>query len=108
MVAWPVDELGQGHRSGHTELGGPGAGQQDARTARLPGLPWLTEFKPAIQYPGARLNQACAIANHHQLNRLKNIKAILASNLDTLVSDDEPQPRLPQQHENIRGPQSFH
>ncbi len=60
------------------------------------------------QYPGERLNQACAIANHHQLNRLKNIKAILASNLDTLVSDDEPQPSLPQHHENIRGPQSFH
>ncbi|RVT39192.1 IS21 family transposase, partial [Rheinheimera sediminis] len=60
------------------------------------------------QYPPERLNQACAIANTHQLNRLKNIKAILCSNLDTVVTEDEKLPALPQHHENIRGPQSFH
>jgi hypothetical protein len=60
------------------------------------------------QYPAARINQACAIANRKHLDRVKHIKAILSSNLDTLHSDEEEQPILPQQHENIRGPKSFH
>jgi transposase len=60
------------------------------------------------QYPPERINQACAIANQQQLDRLKNIKSILSSNLDTLVQEDDSLPALPQQHENIRGPNSFH
>ena len=60
------------------------------------------------QYPPERVNQACAIANQQQLDRLKHIKSILSSNLDKLVQEDESLPALPQQHENIRGPSSFH
>jgi len=60
-------------------------------------------------YPASRLNKACAIANRHQLYRLKQIKSILKSNQDQLVTDDNEQlTLLPQAHENIRGPQSFH
>ena len=60
-------------------------------------------------YPASRLNKACGIANRHQLYRLKQIKSILKSNQDQLVNDDnEPLTLLPQSHENIRGPQSFH
>jgi len=60
-------------------------------------------------YPPARLNKACAIANQHSLYRLKQIKAILLSNQDQLVSEQQEKPALlPQSHENIRGPNSFH
>jgi len=60
-------------------------------------------------YPPARLNNACAIANQHGLYRLKQIKAILQSNQDQLLpKQQEQQPLLPQSHENIRGPKSFH
>lgn len=60
-------------------------------------------------YPPARLNNACAIANKHGLYRLKQIKAILQSNQDQLLPEQqEQQPLLPQSHENIRGPKSFH
>lgn len=61
------------------------------------------------QYPPQRINNACLIANKHQLYRLKHIKDILNSNQDKLVSTTkEPAPVLPQSHENIRGPHSFH
>ena len=61
------------------------------------------------QYPSTRLNNACAIANAHQLYRLKQIKSILQSNQDQLISESKEQlTLLPQSHENIRGPQSFH
>jgi len=61
------------------------------------------------QYPASRLNNACAIANQKQLTRLKQIKSILQSNQDQLLSNDKEQlPLLPQSHENIRGPKSFH
>jgi transposase len=61
------------------------------------------------QYPPSRLNKACAIANQNQLYRLKQIKSILHSNQDQLVSESKEQlPLLPQSHENIRGPKSFH
>lgn len=61
------------------------------------------------QYPANRLNKACAIANHHHLYRLKHIKDILTSNQDKLYADSpEPPSVLPQSHENIRGPKSFH
>jgi len=60
-------------------------------------------------YPPARLNNACAIANQHGLYRLKQIKAILQSNQDQLLPKQQAQqPLLPQSHENIRGPKSFH
>lgn len=60
-------------------------------------------------YPASRLNKACAIANRHQLYRLKQIKSILKSNQDQLLSESNEQlTLLPQSHENIRGPQSFH
>ncbi len=61
------------------------------------------------QYPAARINNACAIANQSQLYRLKQIKSILQSNQDQLVNESaEPLTVLPQSHENIRGPKSFH
>jgi hypothetical protein len=67
------------------------------------------------QYPAHRLNKACAIANQKKLYRLKQVKSILQSNQDQLI-DDPAQPAqpaqqttlLPQSHENIRGPKSFH
>ena len=60
-------------------------------------------------YPAKRLNQACAIANREALFKLKNIKAILKSNRDQLPDDTSTQSALlPQEHENIRGPHSFH
>jgi len=60
-------------------------------------------------YPAQRLNNACAIANKHQFYRLKHIKAILLSNQDQLLPEQkEQQTLLPQTHENIRGPKSFH
>jgi len=61
------------------------------------------------QYPASRLNKACAIANQKQLYRLKQIKSILQSNQDQLLSETKEQRLLlPQVHENIRGPKSFH
>ncbi len=63
------------------------------------------------QYPNERLNKACQIANHKNLNRLKHIKSILLSNQDKLQPDffEQKEPSsLPQSHENIRGPKSYH
>jgi len=61
------------------------------------------------QYPAPRLNKACAIANQNQLYRLKQIKSILQSNQDQLIQESKEQlTLLPQSHENIRGPKSFH
>jgi hypothetical protein len=61
------------------------------------------------RYPHGRLDKACAIGNKHQLYRLKQIKDILKSNQDKLKPDAcETTSTLPQAHENIRGPQSFH
>ncbi|KGJ97953.1 IS21 family transposase, partial [Thalassotalea sp. ND16A] len=59
-------------------------------------------------YPTERLNTACGIANKQGLDRVKQIKSILISNLDTLPLDDEPATILPQEHENVRGPKDFH
>ena len=61
------------------------------------------------QYEPQRLDKACAIANRHQLYRLKQIKSILQSNQDQLLPESkEPLSLLPQTHENIRGPKNFH
>ena len=60
-------------------------------------------------YPGNRLNNACAIANDQALVKLKNIKAILQSNQDKLPRKEwQATVALPQDHEKIRGPKSFH
>ncbi len=60
-------------------------------------------------YPARRVNNACAIANKQGLYRLKQIKTILLSNQDTLLyKQKEQRPLLPQSHENIPGPESFH
>ncbi len=60
-------------------------------------------------YPSERINKACGIANKHQLYRLKHIKEILISNQDQLPLElPEESALLPQSHENIRGPESFH
>ena len=60
-------------------------------------------------YPDRRLNQACTIANREALFKLKNIKAILQSHRDQLPDEAiTPCDLLPQDHENIRGPHSFH
>ncbi|MCK5478559.1 MAG: IS21 family transposase, partial [Methylococcales bacterium] len=60
-------------------------------------------------YPAERLNKACSIANKNSLYRLKHIKDILLSNQDQLLPESkESLQTLPQSHENIRGPKSFH
>lgn len=59
-------------------------------------------------YPTARLNAACRIANREGLNRLKQIKSILLSNRDRLPEQTTLLTELPQHHENVRGPNSFH
>ena len=60
-------------------------------------------------YPAERLNRACALANQKALFKLKNVKAILQSNLDQLPESVPVQTALlPQDHENIRGAASFH
>jgi hypothetical protein len=60
-------------------------------------------------YPAERLNRACALANRDGLYHLKNIKAILLSHRDQLPDSVLVQTALlPQDHENIRGPSSFH
>jgi|TARA_R100000049_G_C1953862_1_gene104605 hypothetical protein len=60
------------------------------------------------EYPSQRLNAGCRIANQEGLNRLKHIKAILRSNRDKLPEQLPLNAELPQHHENIRGPKSFH
>jgi len=60
-------------------------------------------------YDDCRLNNACLVAHQKKLYRLKEVKNILTSNLDKLIDDDKkPLTLLPQNHENIRGPHSFH
>jgi hypothetical protein len=60
-------------------------------------------------YPVKRINSACTIANKSGLYKLKQIKSILQSNQDQLVTESQEQlPLLPQDHENIRGPKVFH
>jgi len=60
------------------------------------------------EYPAQRLNASCRIANREGLTRLKQIKAILQSNRDKLPEQLPLGTELPQHHENIRGPNSFH
>jgi len=67
------------------------------------------------KYDCQRLNQACLIANRKSLTKIKNIRSILSSNVDKLPSNaliqeeiDFTGSNLPQSHENIRGPKSYH
>lgn len=61
------------------------------------------------QYPAHRLERACQIARQQQLWKLKQVKSLLQSNLDRLPDPmDASNTPLPQDHENIRGPKSFH
>ena len=59
-------------------------------------------------YPSSRLDAACKLANREKLYRLKHIKSILKANRDQLPDQLELKTTLPQEHENIRGPNSFH
>lgn len=59
-------------------------------------------------YPRERLEAACRIANAAGLMRLKQVKSILKSNRDQLPETLELDSELPQDHENIRGPHTFH
>ncbi len=66
-------------------------------------------------YDKQRLNRACEIANKKSLNRVKNIRSILVSNLDKLPANSVEQEELdfdetllPQSHKNIRGPKDYH
>ena len=63
------------------------------------------------RYPDSRLNAACRIANQAGLVRLKQVKHLLESNQDSLIDTPEPDTAaptpLPQDHENVRGPQHF-
>jgi len=60
------------------------------------------------EYPAVRVNASCRIANREGLTRLKQVKSILKSNRDQLPEQLELAAELPQDHENIRGPHSFH
>jgi len=61
------------------------------------------------RYPQARLEAACGLANQQGLDRLRQVKAILQSNQDRLYRTPTAETaHLPQSHENIRGPHSFH
>jgi len=59
-------------------------------------------------YSRERLEAACRIANQAGLIRLKQVKSILASNRDRLPEPLGLNTELPQDHENIRGPRTFH
>lgn len=59
-------------------------------------------------YPRERLEAACRIANQAGLIRLKQVKSILQSNRDQLPEPLDLNTQIPQEHENIRGPRTFH
>ena len=60
------------------------------------------------EYPARRVDAACRIANREGLHRLKQIKSLLRSNRDQLPEQLSITTELPQDHENIRGPNDFH
>ena len=57
-------------------------------------------------YP-QRLNNACGVANRNGLVRLGQIKEILKNGVDRLPPLEEQSASLPQDHENIRGPEQY-
>ncbi|MFM4798528.1 IS21-like element ISAs29 family transposase, partial [Aeromonas caviae] len=60
------------------------------------------------EYPPSRVEACCQLANREGLVRLKQLKPVLTSGRDQLPASPLSYPELPQEHENIRGPQSFH
>lgn len=64
------------------------------------------------EYPAQRVDAACKMAHREGLHRLKQIKSILKSNRDRLPEQlnliEQQELELPQKHENIRGPHTFH
>lgn len=60
------------------------------------------------EYPLSRVEACCQLANREGLVRLKQLKSVLTSGRDQLPASPLSYPELPQEHENIRGPQSFH
>jgi transposase len=56
----------------------------------------------------SRLDAACKIANREGLVRLKQIKSLLRSHRDNLPEQTDLALALPQDHDNIRGPEHFH
>ena len=59
-------------------------------------------------YPACRVEAACKLANSEGLYRLRQIKSILKANRDQLPDQPAQSTTLPQEHENIRGPETFH
>jgi hypothetical protein len=70
--------------------------------------PCLGLLNLSRDYPSVRLESACRIANREGLRRVKQVKSILVSNRDQLPEQLTLSLPLPQDHENIRGPNSFH
>jgi hypothetical protein len=62
----------------------------------------------SLEYPPSRVEACCQLANREGLVRLKQLKSVLTSGRDQLPASPLSHPALPQEHENIRGPQSFH
>jgi hypothetical protein len=60
------------------------------------------EFSPA------RLEATCGLANQAGLRQHRQLRSILTSNRDQLPKQLAPQLSLPQDHENVRGPNDFH
>ena len=58
-------------------------------------------------YVATRLNNACAIANREGLDRVNQIQNLLKHRKDECTPQTVPPLDLPQEHENIRGPQNF-
>lgn len=63
----------------------------------------------ARKYPPQRLNDACGVANRNGLVRIKQIREVLKNGMDrlALLEEQEQGASLPQDHENIRGPEQF-
>jgi transposase len=60
------------------------------------------------EFSSPRLETACLIANRESLMRMKQVKSILKSNRDRLAQQSELPLSLPQNHDNVRGPEHFH
>ena len=54
-----------------------------------------------------RVNEACGVANRNGLVRLNQIKEILKNGMDRVAPLEEQSASLPQDHENIRGPEQY-
>ena len=57
-------------------------------------------------YP-KRLEAACGVANRNGLMKLRQVKNVLKNGTDKLPLFEEEEFRLPQDHENVRGPGEF-